>query len=211
MACNPMNGRSSRKGVESPTVLIVEDDADLADLYVEWIQESCNVRLAHDGDQALDMLDEHVNIVLLDRRMANLSGDEVLAEIREREIDCRIAMVSAVAPDFDVIEMKFDHYLTKPVSKDDLNETIDELLARTNYHGEVQRYYSLAARCAALEAEKTRAALEASDKYAELQEELADKRDRLTEELTDVTTPYDFEVLYRDLEDDTGTSGGDGP
>ena len=211
MGRSPAKGRGSQADAESPTVLIVEDDADLAELYAVWIQEPYHTRVAHDGDQALDVLDEHVDIVLLDRRMPGLSGDEVLAEIRDREIDCHVAMVSAVAPDFDVVDMEFDDYLAKPVSKDDLHETIDELLARADYHEQVQDYCSLATRCAALETEKSEVALDASDRYAELQEELADKRERLAEESVDVTPYHDFEGLFRDPEDDTGTSGGKRP
>ena len=211
MGCSPAKGRGSQADTESPTVLIVEDDADLAELYAEWIQEPYHTRVAHDGEQALDVLDEHVDIVLLDRRMPGLSGDEVLAEIRDREIDCRIAMVSAVAPDFDVVDMEFDDYLAKPVSKDDLHETIDELLERADYHGQVQDYCSLATRRAALETEKSEVALDASDKYAELREELADKREQLTGESVDVTPHRDLEGLFRDPEDDTGTSGGNRP
>jgi DNA-binding response OmpR family regulator len=36
--------------------------------------------------------------VLLDRRMPGLSGDNALNRIREREYDCRVAMVTAVDP-----------------------------------------------------------------------------------------------------------------
>ena len=206
----PTNKRAPKREGERPTVLLVEDDADLADLYAEWIEESYTVQVAHDGARALEMLDEQVDIVLLDRRMPNLSGDEALIEIRERGIDCRVAMVSAVAPDFNVLEMGFDHYLTKPVSKNDLSELIDDLLARASYHEQVQRYYSLAARCAALESEKTEAALEGSDRYAELQAELADLRDQVNKEMADMTT-QDFKVRFRELGDRADTVGGESP
>lgn len=202
--------RGPHGGLESPTVLIVEDDADLAELYAEWIDRAYSVLVAHDGAQALEMLDEEIDIVLLDRRMPGLSGKEALAEIRERNIDCFVAMVSAVAPDFDVLEMGFDHYLSKPVSKDDLSETVDVLLKRANYHGLVQRYYSLAARCAALESEKSGSDLDASDKYAELQAELADLRDRVNDELTAMSTHHDFEGLFRTVGDAANTAGSNG-
>lgn len=193
------------KDGERPTVLVVEDAVDLAELYAEWIDGLYNVRVAHNGVRALELLDDQVDIVLLDRRMPNLSGDEALGEIRKRELDCQVAMVTAVAPDFDVLEMEFDYYLTKPVSKDDLSETIDDLLSRANYHDRVQRYYSLAARSAALEAEKTEATLKESIEYAELQAELTELRDQLNEEMTDMT-PRDLNALFRDFED--GTDGG---
>lgn len=193
---------------DRPTVLIVDDDADLADLYSEWVTDECDVLVAQSGSQALDILNEAVDVVLLDRRMPNLSGDEALAKIREKGIDCRIAMVSAVAPDFDVLAMGFDDYLTKPVSRDDLQRTINELLSRAEYEGQVQRYYSLAARCAAIEAEKTEATLQASEEYADVVAELANLRERLDDRLADITDQHGFEALFRDL-DDRSTQAGD--
>lgn len=193
---------------DRPTVLIVDDDADLADLYAEWVTDECDVLIAQSGSQALDILTEEVDIVLLDRRMPNLSGEEALAEIREGGIDCRIAMVSAVAPDFDVLEMGFDDYLTKPVSRDDLNRTITDLLSRSEYEEQVQRYYSIAARCAAIEAEKTEAALQASEEYARVVAELANLRERLDDTLAELTDQHGPDALFRDL-DTRGTQAGD--
>lgn len=34
-------------------------------------------------------------------------------------------MVTAVKPDFDIIDMGFDNYLVKPVSKDNLYTTVE--------------------------------------------------------------------------------------
>ncbi len=45
-----------------------------------------------------------------------MSGDEVLDTIAERGIDPAVVMVTAVDPDFDIVEMPFDEYLTKPVT-----------------------------------------------------------------------------------------------
>ncbi len=88
------------------------------------VRGSYDVRRAYEGHEALELLDGEVNIVLLDRRMPGLSGDEVLSELRRRELHSRVVMVTAVKPDFDIIDMGFDDYLVKPVSKDDLFTTV---------------------------------------------------------------------------------------
>jgi len=106
---------------QPPLVLVVEDEPDLADLYAAWLGDEYRVRTAYGGQEALDELDEaddEVDAILLDRRMPGLSGDEVLAAVRERGIDCRVAMVTAVEPDFDILKMGFDDYLVKPVTSD---------------------------------------------------------------------------------------------
>ncbi|MFC6731747.1 MULTISPECIES: HalX domain-containing protein [unclassified Haladaptatus] len=154
---------------EKPVVLIVEDNLDVAETYEMWLLDRYDVRHAGDGQAALDVLTDEVDVVLLDRMMPRLSGDEVLAEIRSRNIDCRVAMVTAVDPDFDIIEMGFDDYVRKPPTEQQLVETIEDLLARDAYTGQVREYHSLLAKRAALTAEKPAGELAGSEAFAELE------------------------------------------
>lgn len=169
-----------------PTVLIVEDEQPLADLYAAWLTKLYLVRTAYDGDQALEQLDDDVSVVLLDRRMPHVSGDEVLEKIREHDYDCRVAMVSGVDPDFDIIDMGFDDYLTKPVSEADLHDMVEQLLARINYDQQLQEYFALVSKISALEAEKSQTKLGANQDYVALKEQAAEDRDRLNALLADV-------------------------
>ena len=55
---------------ENRTVLVVDDDPDLADMFALWLNRAgYEVRTAYGGEAALDRLDPAVDIVLLDRRM----------------------------------------------------------------------------------------------------------------------------------------------
>jgi two-component system response regulator AdeR len=182
-----------------PTVLIVEDDANLADLYAEMIADSCEVQIANSGEEAIELLTDKVDVVLLDRRMPKMSGDEVLAKIRDRDIDCRVAMVTAFAPDYDVLDMEFDQYIEKPVSPDDLSETIDELLSMATHHGKIQECYSIAARLSTLQNQKTDAELEVSDKYSELRMELAQLQQELHEELGEMDTQDGIKLPFQEI------------
>ena len=154
---------------DEPTVLVVEDEPDVAETYELWLAGEYDVRLAASGSEALEAIDEAVDVVLLDRMMPGMSGDEVLAELRERGYDCRVAMVSAVDPDFDIIEMGFDDYVTKPPTKAELVATIEELLAREERTEAVQEYRSLLAKRSALEEQKGAEQLSESEEYAALQ------------------------------------------
>ena len=156
------------------TVLVVDDEAGITDLYAEWLSDSYEVRTAYSGGEALDELDEAVDVVLLDRRMPDMSGDEVLTEIRERGFDCRVAMVTAVDPDFDILGMGFDTYVVKPTTDEELHETVETLIERASYDETIQEYFSLSARKAALEANKGHAELEGSEEYADLTARLDD-------------------------------------
>ena len=185
----------------TPTVLVVDDEGEITALYGEWLSDSYDVRRAASGEEALESVDESVSAVLLDRRMPDLSGDEVLNEIRARGLDCRVALVTAVDPDFDILELGFDDYLVKPVSRADLHGTVERLLRRASYDEDVQRYFSLASRKAILEAEKPASELDASEEYARLSGELDELSGALADTLADLDDA-DFRAAFNALDTD---------
>lgn len=180
-----------------PVVLVVEDEPDLAETYQLWLDDSYTVTIAQSGDEGLDKLDDSVDVVLLDRMMPGLSGDEVLEEIRNRDFDCRVAMVTAVDPDFDILEMGFDTYLTKPVKGDELRETIEHLLERSTYDSLLREYYSLVEKRATLEATKNSAELDRSDEYELLCGHIESLRNDLSETLGGIDDDDDFIATIR--------------
>lgn len=180
------------------TVLVVEDERELADLYAAWLTDEYDVRVAYSGVEALDEMDTDVDVVLLDRLMPEVSGDEVLDEVRSRGHECPIAMVTAVEPDFDILELGFDEYIVKPVRFDDLREVVASLLMRATYDTQLQEYFALVSKRAVLETEKSRHELDSEPAYETLNERidtLEDELDETTAELTD----RDFEVELRKL------------
>jgi len=190
---------------QPPLVLVVEDEPDLADLYAAWLGDEYRVRTAYGGQEALENLDEvddDVDAILLDRRMPGLSGDEVLSAVRERGIDCRVAMVTAVEPDFDILKMGFDDYLVKPVTSDTLRDTVEGLLRRGEYDTEMQELFSLTSKKAMLETEKSATELADNDEYERLTDRINELRSRADESLEAVTEDEDdFEKLFQDFDD----------
>ncbi|MCU4740003.1 response regulator transcription factor [Natronoglomus mannanivorans] len=184
---------------EYPHALIVEDEPDLANLYAAWLQDACTVETAYDGTQALESIDESIDVVLLDRRMPGLSGDTVLDTIRDRNLDCRVAMVTAVEPDFDIIGMGFDDYLVKPVSKDELLSIIDQLMLRSAYDEQLQEFFALASKKALLDAEKTDAERRSSQEYATLEDRLAVLRTTVDDTMTELLERDVYRRLCKDI------------
>ncbi|MFB6149139.1 MAG: HalX domain-containing protein [Halobacteriales archaeon] len=180
------------------TVLVVDDEPNVAEAYSLWLTDEYTVRTATGGEAALEELDETVDVVLLDRRMPDLTGDEVLERIREGGFSCRVAMVTAVDPDFDIVDMAFDAYLVKPVTQEELNETVQRLLRLSTYDQQSQEYFSLAARRATLEAEKTDRELESSDEYATLTTEIDQLQAEMDATIEELDTS-DFETMFQDL------------
>ena len=184
---------------DQPTVLVVDDEQDVADLYAMWLESDYHVERAYGGDAALEALDDRFDVVLLDRRMPGQSGDEVLEEIRARTVDCRVVMVTAVKPDFDIVEMGFDDYLVKPVSKDDLYDTVEGMLTRVDYDSQLQDFFSLASKKAVLESEKDDSELETSEEYDELTGQLQDLESEVDATRDRLTDHDDFVGAFQDL------------
>jgi DNA-binding response OmpR family regulator len=180
------------------TVVVVDDERDIADLYTTWLEDDHDVRTAYGGEEALDRVDGDVDLVFLDRQMPDYSGDEVLAAIRDRDPDCRVVMVTAVDPDFDIVEMGFDDYLTKPVMREDLNESVEAMAERDEYDDTLQVYYALTSKKATLEAEKTPSELENSEEYQQMVERVRD----LQEEADTTAARFeddDFDTLFEEF------------
>lgn len=72
-----------------------------------------------------------------------MSGDEVLERIQTERIDCRVAMVTAVDPGFDILEMGFDDYLTKPIGYQTLHSVVERLLRIDEYESLYREYSNL--------------------------------------------------------------------
>lgn len=130
-------------GVDEATVLVVDDEESVADMYVSILEEDYDVRVAYGGEEALEKVDDDVDVVLLDRHMPEMSGDEVLEHIRREGLDCSVSMVTAVDADFDILEMDFDHYITKPVKPHELRETVNYLLVLGALDERLREYQSL--------------------------------------------------------------------
>jgi len=183
----------------SPNILVVEDETELAELFAEWLSEEYDVEVATDGETALELVDHDTDVVLLDRLMPGLSGDEVLESIRERGLDPRVAMVTAVEPDFDVLEMGFDDYVVKPLFRADIQRLVRGLLERDAYDRELSELFSTVSKLAALESHKEPDELADSEAYQQLEAELERTRERVEQLETDMSEE-DFEAVFYDFD-----------
>ena len=172
---------------DTPTVLIVDDDRELADMYAYQLDEAYTVRTAYSGQHAIDALDESVDVMLLDRRMPRSSGRRVLDRVRDSEHDCRVIMVTAVDPGFDIIDLPCDDYLCKPVNKATLEATIDQQLAARSYDRSVRELLRAVSKLAVLDAEKPDSELAASERYQALTRRVAAMRQEAESALTELT------------------------
>jgi len=166
-------------GTSAATVLAVDDEPDLAELYRVYLDSTYDVRIATGGEGALAEMDDSVDVVLLDRRMPDMSGHEVLSAMREAGYDARVAMLTAVEPDVDIVDMPFDDYKTKPVTKEDLLTLVEVLLHRAEFDEHSQEFFALASKKAVLEATDATN----TDEYEELIDRMESVRERVDDTL----------------------------
>jgi len=178
------------------TLLVVDDEEAVADAYTAQLEARYDTRTAYSGEAALAAVDDDVDVVLLDRRMPDRSGDEVLARIRERGVGCRVVMVTAVDPDFDIVDMPFEDYLQKPASRDELFDVIEQQLTASEYDQRVTEYIEVTTKLGLLEREKSTVELEGDEDV----ERLRDRAEQLQAELDDVVAEFEEpEDAFRDL------------
>ena len=169
-------------GSEGSTVLVVDDDRQVADLFATWLAERYDVRTAYGGEEAIETFrrERHaIDAVLLDRRMPDLSGDMVLVSIRDAGFDCPVALVTAVDPDFDIVDKGFDDYVRKPVPPERLLGTVETLLDLDSYDALARELSSKRVRRNVLRAEKSEAELASSAAFARLEREIERLEGRL--------------------------------
>jgi DNA-binding response OmpR family regulator len=166
-------------GQREGTVLVVDDEREVTDAYALRLRQRYgDVRTAYGGEEALAAMDDEVDVVLLDRRMP-YSGDRVLGEIREEGYDCRVIMVTAVDPGFGIVDMPFDDYLCKPIDREDLFAAVDQQLDAASYDDPLTEFFSLTAKLAVLEAERSPEQLAESGEYLRMQRRAEGLRDEL--------------------------------
>jgi len=151
------------------TVLVVDDHEQVADLFATWLAPEYEVLVAHDGGDALDLLaDRAIDVVLLDRRLPDLSGDDLLVTIRDRGYDARVAFVSGREPETDVLDLGFDDYLVKPIEREAVVETVERLLGVRPYDEIRRELTELRVKRNVLEAEVGAERLAADERFADL-------------------------------------------
>jgi DNA-binding response OmpR family regulator len=174
------------EGIENDaTVLVVDDEPDVADVYALRLRGRFDTRTAYGGREALEAVDDEVDVVLLDRRMPVVSGDEVLETIRDREVDPAVVMVTAVTPDLTVLDMPFDDYLCKPIDRESLVETVEKQLETAAHDEVLDEFFRLASKLILLDQERSRTELADSEEFQRVKRRTVELREQLRAEMDD--------------------------
>ena len=125
-------------GVETGTIVVVEDDpniADLLDLYLR--QAGYRVLQAGDGERGLELVSTHApRLVVLDLGLpGGVDGLEVCRRLRSKETTAAVPILMLTARDGEIdrvlgLEMGADDYVTKPFSPREIVARVKAILRR---------------------------------------------------------------------------------
>ncbi|MEY8371832.1 response regulator transcription factor [Aerococcaceae bacterium 50-4] len=123
-------------------ILITDDDKEIVELLTIYAtNEEYEVIQAFDGDEALKKIAENPDIAMmvLDIMMPGKDGITVIKELRKRDVDMPILLLSAKSSDMDKISgltTGADDYVTKPFNPLEVMARIKSLLRRANAGGD---------------------------------------------------------------------------
>jgi len=181
-----------------PNALVVDDEKEVADAYALRLRGLCDVNTVYGGHEALSAIEDgEIDIVLLDRHMPQMSGDDVLEELNAREFPGRIIMITAIDPNFGVLSMPFDEYLCKPVDREDVRAAVEQQCTILGYET-LGEYFSLEAKIGVIESELSAERRKDHDEYQSAKDRSQRLEERVNRLLDDVEslTEY-FEAIDR--------------
>ena len=119
-----------------PTILVVEDEASIAETLVENLQfEGYEVLEARRGDQGLELaLSGQADLILLDVMLPAIDGYQICRRLRQEGLDTPVIMLTAKGEEVDKVrglDIGADDYLTKPVGLLELMARIRAALRRS--------------------------------------------------------------------------------
>jgi DNA-binding response OmpR family regulator len=117
------------------TILVVEDDRSLREaLAMNFQLRGYRVLAAGHGETGLRLaVDERPDLIVLDLMLPGLDGFEVLGQLRERDVDVPVLILSArgrTADKVDAFRLGTDDYVTKPFQLPELIARVQGMLRR---------------------------------------------------------------------------------
>ncbi len=139
----------SKKELENkrrPTLLLVDDEISITDSLHLALGEKYNLEIAHNGFDALKIIKQvSVDLALLDVRLPELSGIDLLGLFKDLDPSIEVIMVTAVSDITTAVKaMKrgaYD-YLTKPIDLEILEALIEKVLEKRALEKENQQLKS---------------------------------------------------------------------
>jgi DNA-binding NtrC family response regulator len=129
-----------------PAILIVEDEQTLAKNMRRYLENAeFEVEVASSGNQALEALEQFKpDVILLDYRLPDIDGVELLARLRHLDARTRIIMITGegnIQVAVQAMKAGAYDYLTKPVVLKELRLMLEKLEGHERLEGALDYYH----------------------------------------------------------------------
>lgn len=117
-------------------VLIIEDDAILSDTIKQCLEKQYDIEQAFDGEEGIIYAEQGIyDLIVLDIMMPIKNGYEVLKELRHKNMDTPVLILTAKDSITDKVlgfRAGADDYLVKPFEREELLLRIEAIIRRAN-------------------------------------------------------------------------------
>ncbi len=119
--------------LNSLTLLYIEDDKDIQEIYLNFLEELVDtVYCANDGEDGYNLYLSHKpDIILLDINMPKVDGLTLAKKIRQIDKDVKIIITTSYSEQdklLQAIELYLVRYIIKPIELDVLQDAIDKAI-----------------------------------------------------------------------------------
>ncbi|CAH1853414.1 response regulator transcription factor [Convivina intestini] len=126
--------------VKAIKILLIEDDVNLSDNIVGFLQDFADVTVVADGlDGEFEAQEAPYDLIVSDLMLPGESGLELIKNIRDNHIETPVLILTAKTSLDDKIEgfnVGADDYLTKPFHREELLVRVKALLRRSGVYSE---------------------------------------------------------------------------
>lgn len=135
------------KEYKNTTILIAEDEVKTSQWYQDYFERNCyTVITANSGKQTLELLDttDSISIVILDVELGDMTGNDLIPEIKKKHPKAEIIMVTAFS-EFDLIINTlrlgaFDFLVKSETTLAVINQKIIQALHKRHFEDFFQTY-----------------------------------------------------------------------
>lgn len=114
-------------------ILVIDDEQMILDMLEQILSAAgFKVHLALGGQKALDLFEEHpVNLVLTDIKMPGIDGYHLLREIKAKNSEARIVLMSGYSNDLSIreaIDLGADEFIVKPFRGSEILQVLESAM-----------------------------------------------------------------------------------
>lgn len=121
------------------SILVCDDESDLLLMFRIHLESQYNVSTVVTGKECIDRIselkkkNEMIDLVLLDYKLGDITGENVARKIRETEKNIKILMITAFELDDHIVRNMIqnryiDDIINKPIQLEELSKKIEEHL-----------------------------------------------------------------------------------